>query len=1140
MSRKIFSAALTAVTAVSMSGAMLFVPVAAQAQSSTDLQAQITLLLAQIAQLQAQLNAGAGAGTSYNFTRNLTVGSTGADVKELQQFLNGQGFKIAASGAGSPGMETTYFGALTKAALAKWQAANGVSPAVGYFGPITRSKIASMTPGTPGTPPPTGGFAASVALDNPTSANLPLSATNVPFLKVRFTGSGTITSLTAKRIGAGKTTDLSTVYLYDGETRLTSGRSINSSTHEATFTGLNVQVSGEKVLTLRADVFATATAGDRNALQVVSVTSTPTVSGLPVSGNEMVITGATSGTLTATKVGSLANPNVGQQGAQLSQFRLSAAGEDVKVHRISLFYAGSMNKSYLTNLTLKNYVTGETLATSSGITARDLAVFAFSTPLTIAKGDSKTFALYGDIAGSARSTETIKFYVDEASDIYGTGTQYGYGAGVTKSAFDSDAADHHVLTLQGADFTITFNGPNAGDIAANGKDVTVFDFTIASKNQVEVRKLSFDIDTTNMSGTDTFTDFKVVDVNSGVIVSGPGSDITTSTDPYEMSDIFTINAGESKRMKVTVDVDSSLDALDTIKVALNTFGASDLKNLDNNTFLTVATDVSPNADVIGNLMTVKSPTLEVALAGVPASDSFVKGSTKVPLLGASFRAISADVKLTTVKISGTTASGSSSTNINSELLSLGLYDGNTLISSLKSFSGSGTSTSPSTATFSNLNYTIPQGQTKILTVKADLSSGSTLNYRYSVAIADVADTTGVDVVAVDSEGREVVYSGDLVNTTTESQIVAPTVGVTVLGAGSMTVVAAPDDTESKAGIVTANTTGVVLGKFRFTAASETMKVTKLQVLVNDSNSATATTTASSDEVSVIYLYDGAAQIASGAITGTGTNAGVVYFENSNGLFEVAKDATKTITVKGDTNSITGGADSSASVFVHVVGSGGPGYDFEAKGTVSSDTTITAASGKEKAVYKTKPTIAVQAPSNKLTGGSAPVIEFKITADAKEQVSFKAITLDVSPTGATVTAPTTSNVTLRNVTTSSNLTLATTTGAAIVGGGTDQFALYLDTEESIPAGQTYTYRVSLTFANVSATAGGASVTTKLVRNESTKAGATTYAAIADGGADENPSFIWSDNSATGHTESTLDWANGVLVETFPSDSISISN
>jgi peptidoglycan hydrolase-like protein with peptidoglycan-binding domain len=68
---------------------------------------------------------------------------TGDDVLALQKLLNANGFTLAASGAGSPGNETTYFGALTRAALAKFQAANGISPAAGYYGPITRAYIAA-------------------------------------------------------------------------------------------------------------------------------------------------------------------------------------------------------------------------------------------------------------------------------------------------------------------------------------------------------------------------------------------------------------------------------------------------------------------------------------------------------------------------------------------------------------------------------------------------------------------------------------------------------------------------------------------------------------------------------------------------------------------------------------------------------------------------------------------------------------------------------------------------------------------------------------------------------------------------------------------------------------------------------------
>ena len=71
------------------------------------------------------------------FSSNLTVGSRGNDVSDLQQVLiDGAYLNIATP--------TGYFGALTKAALAGFQKDNGISPAVGYFGPITRGVLNGM------------------------------------------------------------------------------------------------------------------------------------------------------------------------------------------------------------------------------------------------------------------------------------------------------------------------------------------------------------------------------------------------------------------------------------------------------------------------------------------------------------------------------------------------------------------------------------------------------------------------------------------------------------------------------------------------------------------------------------------------------------------------------------------------------------------------------------------------------------------------------------------------------------------------------------------------------------------------------------------------------------------------------------
>jgi len=81
---------------------------------------------------------------AFTFMKTLSTGMVHAEVKTLQQFLNSKGFIVSLNGAGSIGRETSFFGPATRAALARFQKANGISPAVGFFGPITRAFIANM------------------------------------------------------------------------------------------------------------------------------------------------------------------------------------------------------------------------------------------------------------------------------------------------------------------------------------------------------------------------------------------------------------------------------------------------------------------------------------------------------------------------------------------------------------------------------------------------------------------------------------------------------------------------------------------------------------------------------------------------------------------------------------------------------------------------------------------------------------------------------------------------------------------------------------------------------------------------------------------------------------------------------------
>lgn len=74
-------------------------------------------------------------------TRNLYLGVINEDVRILQKFLNASGFAVSASGPGAPGKETNIFGTATQKALVKFQSANGIKPASGYYGPLTRTTI---------------------------------------------------------------------------------------------------------------------------------------------------------------------------------------------------------------------------------------------------------------------------------------------------------------------------------------------------------------------------------------------------------------------------------------------------------------------------------------------------------------------------------------------------------------------------------------------------------------------------------------------------------------------------------------------------------------------------------------------------------------------------------------------------------------------------------------------------------------------------------------------------------------------------------------------------------------------------------------------------------------------------------------
>ena len=132
MSKKILGAVVTLALVATVFVGVGAVTASAQSVTCANIDTMLVALgvtdAAKVAQAKVAFGCGAAtASASYTFTRNLTVGSTGADVTALQT-------KLGVTPA------TSYFGPITKAAVVAYQTANGV-PGTGFVGPLTLAKL---------------------------------------------------------------------------------------------------------------------------------------------------------------------------------------------------------------------------------------------------------------------------------------------------------------------------------------------------------------------------------------------------------------------------------------------------------------------------------------------------------------------------------------------------------------------------------------------------------------------------------------------------------------------------------------------------------------------------------------------------------------------------------------------------------------------------------------------------------------------------------------------------------------------------------------------------------------------------------------------------------------------------------------
>lgn len=907
----------------------------------------------------------------------------------------------------------------------------------------TNTNTTTTTPVTTTTAASDGTLAVALSASTPVATTVPAGASSIPVLAIDFTASADadviLTSLKLNKTGVSNDNNISNVYLYDGNNRLTSGRSITSTGSSVSFNNLGITIAkgSTKKITVKIDTASSATSGQSYGFKIADVTSVSSnaksITGLfPISGNIFTASSTTGGSVTVSKSGSLVNPRVGEAGVTISKFQLTAgAAEDIAINQIGILISGTASASIVQNAHL--YQSGTDIATVAGVNNQDLLVFVPATPFVITKGDSRTFEIKADL-NTGRTSDTIDAYLDETTDILAIGQKFGFGVNVINSDLTSNAQK---ITLQGGDVTITANGPSANKVATNAKTVDLLDFNVISRNQVLFKKFAVKISMSANGGateglvdgsTPNLTNIKIINTKTNTTLMGPVdsnsfrqsspatsnslvADGADTTGYYAFTDELSLNSGDSLNLSLVADV-RNLAALGTnsdaivASIHITSTGSGDYPEIRdvNNKVVANSSSLVPSSTIDGKTMTVVANSLTLTRASTPVTKTYVKGTNGICFLGTNLKAgDGSEIKLTQLKVEGyidTDASpgtfaagseadsGSSTRYVKDAISSVSLYDGTTQIGSIKSVQNDGT------ATFDNLTYLIPAGTTKTLRVCGNLSSSMD-----TTKITKLAFTisTATNVTAENKDGNSVSATvSAAVNGTT-----VPSVYMAMANVGTLLV---KEEGSPNASILVAGSNGQTVSRYKFSAINESFIVKKLDLALdtnNDLTSATPETTYAASIVSGTISYKdkaGSTQTATAQFSG-----GIAQFSNLS--LYIPADGNTMIDIKVDLNTISGGAVTGDLIKVGINENNSTANNsFEATAD-GSGMTVDAATGgiftaagstvKTFVLRKTAPTIAKQVVATTLINGENTLYAFSVAADASSSVSLARTVFDLS-------------------------------------------------------------------------------------------------------------------------------------------------
>lgn len=1045
--------ALSVATGLVVGLTMVANSVSAMTMTLEEAEAKIAELSAMIAAMQAaqQTTPVTPVATGYTFSRNLKKGDTGADVLELQKLLNTNvATQVAATGVGSAGEETEYFGSLTKAAVVNFQdlyadevlTPIGLTTGTGYVGTMTLAKLNALsvadepiddwyTPDestddwfTPIDEPIddlTGPVTVSLADSNPVGAALVALQAGAKIADFKFSGTGTITSVTLKQSGFSTQDALTNVYLYDGATRLTDGYTFNSAGN-LVMNNLNIAVAGERVISVKADVVDSVTAHHSTiVISLVGYTADGVAETTQVNGNMVqFVAGSLAGvTLTMNTVTGTPTVNAGTMNYTIWGNSITVSTRSVNLGGAIFKIIGSAPGTSFENVRLM--IDGVQAGEATTVDATGNVVFAFSaTPIALATG-SHTVELRADIVGGSNRS----FYVSlgSAGDIVLADTQYS-GSNTSISSDTFIAANYNSVVINIGAGTISLTKDTTFDASTNvtsgASNIAIAKYKIKAYGEdMKVKQVIVTLtETATVTPNNSGLNNVGVYVNGGQVGSSQNLAPTVASLTYNLGSALIIPAGTEVVIEVRTDLtrnDNGLVFLGAIATAL-TVPASQAQGMSSQS-------LNDTASVGGTTSVTSSAVSATVAKSLSVSDQTVSGNTTNKLIGE-------------YVIQAGTTEGVRVTNLavafmgNQLLAGTGAIETTDIANLTIAIDGGATMTpvNPSATNNFSVDFTVAKGTSKTVRVYADITAATdteTITTTLTATARGAVSNTAISLSAITGQTMTV-------------------------GSGSLAALTIVSSTETAAQYLIGGTSARKIITYNITSTGGDSTIQEMTFDIG------ASVTGAITSIQVAGNQGGTS--CSASMIGTSVTLTGCAISVPMGYAGTALTVTANLGTVG-----MGGIESNASAFMDIVSikytNGVTSVTALADGTDLADV----ATSSTMKLVASVPTFTLTTAGGTLTNGEVKVGTVNITANAGGNVNLNILPVSVTISGgATLAASTTVDVLVLK----EGSTVISTTDDIITDGVTSATAtVTLDNDFVVSAGTTRTLDIYAYFSTV---------------------------------------------------------------------------